>query len=150
MDSQVTEKKKVGAGVGVMIMRDEKVLLGKRNPDHKKAGSNLCGEGTWTMPGGSIEYGESFEEAGIREVFEETGLRLEKIKVICINNDKNEHAHFVTVGLFSDEFEEEPSATAPDEITEWKWFDLDNLPTPLYFPSVKILENYKQGKFYIA
>ena len=37
----------------------------------------------------------------------------------------------------------------PDEIIEWRWFDLDNLPEKVYFPSKKILENYKQGKFYI-
>jgi len=30
----------------------------------------------------------------------------------------------------------------PDEITEWKWFDLNNLPSPLYFPSERIIKNY--------
>jgi hypothetical protein len=38
----------------------------------------------------------------------------------------------------------------PDEITEWQWFDLNNLPSPLYFPSAKVLENYKTQKFYIS
>jgi len=38
----------------------------------------------------------------------------------------------------------------PDEITEWKWFDLDDLPDPLYFPSEKVLNNYSENMFYIS
>jgi 8-oxo-dGTP diphosphatase len=141
--------KKVGVGFGVMIIRDGKVLFGKRHSDPEKADSELHGEGTWTMPGGKLEYGESFEEGAIREVQEETGLQLNDMKVFCVNNDKNEFAHFVTIGLFSDNFDGEPKVMEPDEIVEWKWFDLNSLPTPIYFPSAKILENYKKGSFYI-
>ena len=143
-------KKKVGAGFGVMIMKDGRVLLGRRHSDPEKADSELHGEGTWTMPGGKLEYGESFEDGAKREVREETNLLLKDVKVICVNNDKNEFAHFVTVGLFSDNFSGEPRVMEPDEIVEWKWFDLDNLPTPMYFPSVKVAENYKKKLFYIT
>lgn len=143
------EKKKVGAGFGVMILRDGKVLLGRRHDDPEKASSALRGEGTWTMPGGKLEFGESFEEGARREVKEETGLEINELKVICLHNNKNEHAHFVTVGLFSDSFDGEPQVMEPDEIVEWRWFELDNLPDPMYFPSANILENYRQGRFYI-
>ena len=69
------EVKQIRAGCGVMIFNDEhKLLLGLRNNDKEKADSELHEEGTWTMPGGNIEYGESFEEAGIREAKEETNL----------------------------------------------------------------------------
>jgi len=37
----------------------------------------------------------------------------------------------------------------PDEITEWQWFGLDELPAPLFPPSAKIVENYKKKKFYL-
>jgi len=144
------EKKKVGAGLGVLILKDNKILLGKRHTDSNKADSELHGEGTWTMPGGKLEFGESFEEGARREVFEETGLELKKIEVICVNNDKNDYAHFITVGLFSDDFIGEPRVMEPDEITEWQWFGLDNLPSQMYFPSVNVLENYKKGLFYIS
>jgi 8-oxo-dGTP diphosphatase len=143
------QKKKVGVGFGVMMLRNGKVLLGRRHVDPTKADSELHGEGTWTMPGGKLEYGESFEEGAIREVKEETGMILKSSEVICVNNDKNEHAHFVTIGIFSEDFEGEPVVMEPDEITEWKWFDLSNVPSPLFFPSERVLENYKQGKFYI-
>lgn len=142
-------KKKVGVGFGVIIVRDGKVLLGKRHSDSEKADSELHGEGTWTMPGGKLEYGESFENGARREVQEETGLQLKEAKVICVNNDKNEFAHFITIGLFSDNFSGEPKVMEPNEIVEWKWFYLDNLPTPMYFPSAKVVENYRKGLFYI-
>ncbi len=142
-------KKKVGVGFGVIIVRDGNVLLGKRHSDSEKADSELHGEGTWTMPGGKLEYGESFENGARREVQEETGLQLKEAKVICVNNDKNEFAHFITIGLFSDNFSGEPKVMEPNEIVEWKWFYLDNLPTPMYFPSAKVVENYRKGLFYI-
>ena len=37
----------------------------------------------------------------------------------------------------------------PDEITEWHWFDLDDLPSPLYFPSARILENFELNRIYV-
>lgn len=143
------EKKKVGVGFGVMLLKNGKILLGKRHEDPEKADSELHGCGTWTMPGGKLEYGESFEEGAIREIKEETDINLNSSKVLCINNDKNKHAHFITIGLFSEDFDGEPKVMEPDEITEWQWFDLNNLPTPLFFPSAKVLENYKQNKFYL-
>jgi len=142
-------KPKVGVGFGVMITKDGKVLLGKRHSDPEKADSELHGEGTWTMPGGKLEYGESFEDGAKREVQEETGLQLKEAKVICVNNDKNEFAHFITIGLLSDNFSGEPKVMEPDEIVEWGWFGLDNLPAPMYFPSAKVVENYKKNLFYI-
>ena len=145
----MSEKKRVGAGFGVMLLRDNKVLLGRRHVDPEKADSLLHGAGTWTMPGGKFEFGESFEDGARRELMEETGIILEKVKVICVNNNKVDDAHFVTVGFFSEYFDGEPRVMEPDEITEWHWFDLDNLPTPLFFPSERILENYKLNRIYV-
>jgi 8-oxo-dGTP diphosphatase len=144
-----SDKKKVGAGFGVMLLRDGRVLLGRRHDDPEKADSLLHGAGTWTMPGGKFEFGESFEDGAKRELMEETGIVLGRVKVICVNNDKVEDAHFVTVGFFSEYFDGEPVVMEPDEITEWHWFDLDDLPSPLFFPSERILENYMENKLYI-
>jgi len=144
------EKKKVGVGFGIMILKDGKVLLGKRHDDPEKASSLLNGAGTWTMPGGKLNFGETFEEGAKREASEETGILLNKVNVICVNQDITKTAHFITISLFSDAFSREPKVMEPDEITEWRWFDLNNLPSPIYFPSAKVLENYKQKKFYIS
>lgn len=143
------ETKKVGVGFGVMLLKNRKILLGKRNIDPEKADSELGGEGTWTMPGGKLEWGESFEEGAAREVKEETGIDLGEVKVICVNNDKNEKAHFVTIGLFSTDFSGEAKVMEPDEITEWKWFTSKELPKNIFPPSKKLLENYKSKKFYL-
>jgi 8-oxo-dGTP diphosphatase len=145
------ESKKIGTGFGVMILRDNKVLLGQRHTDPAKADSELQGEGTWTMPGGKLHYGESFEEGAKREVFEETGLDISvnDLQVISLTNDIGTHAHFVTIGLLlKSAVLGEAKVMEPDEITQWKWFDLDNLPSPLFFPSKKILDNYEAGEFY--
>ena len=143
------EKKKVGAGFGIMILKNRKILLGRRHDDAKKADSALRGEGTWTMPGGKLEFGEEFEDGAKREVFEETGMILKNAKVICVNNDKNEYAHFITIGILSTEIEGEPKVMEPDEITEWRWFASHELPKNIFPPSKNILENFKTKKFYI-
>jgi 8-oxo-dGTP diphosphatase len=143
------QTKKVGAGFGVLMIKDNKILLGKRHEDPEKASSLLNGAGCWTMPGGKLDFGESFEDGAKREVKEETGITLNDVDVICVNNDMVETAHFITIGLISEDFEGEPKVMEPDEITEWQWFSIDNLPSPMYFPSAKVLENYKANKFYI-
>lgn len=148
-DNKMSEpNKKMGVGIGIMILKDGKVLLGKRNEDPEKADSLLHGEGTWTLPGGKLEFGESFEQGAKREIEEETGLKANKLEVICVTNDIVSDAHFVTVGLLCTEFEGEPAATEPDEIVEWKWFMLNQLPSPVFSPSEKIIKNYMEKKFY--
>jgi len=143
------QKPKMGIGFGVMLLKNRKILLGKRHENKKKADSELRGEGTWTMPGGKLEYQETFEEGAFREVMEETGIKLKNIKILCVNNDKNKHAHFVTIGMISTDFEGYPQVMEPDEITEWKWFASKDLPKNIFPPSKKVLENFKLKRFYI-
>ena len=68
------QKLRVGVGFGIAVVRDGKVLLGRRHEDPAKADSEMHGEGTWTMPGGKLEFGETFEAGAARELAEETGL----------------------------------------------------------------------------
>ena len=144
------ENKKMGNGFGVLVTKDNKVLLGQRHVDPAKADSVLHGEGTWTFPGGKLHFGESFEEGAQRELLEETGMsvQIEDLKVISLTNDIVPDAHFVTVGLLCEKFVGGPQVMEPDEITKWEWFDLNNLPTPIFKPSLKLLKNYQDGVFY--
>ena len=144
-----SEKKRVGAGFGIILEKDGKILLGKRHPDPDKADSAFRSAGEWTLPGGKLEWGESFENGAIREVREETGIAIKNPQVISVHNCKNEHAHFVTVGLLTHEWSGEESVMEPNEITQWQWFDLKKLPEPIYFPSREVIENYLAKKFYI-
>ncbi len=149
-EEKLKEKKKVGAGFGIIILNKEgKILLGKRHPDPDKADSAFRSAGEWSLPGGKLDWGETFEEGAIREVKEETGLDIKNPKVISVHNCKNEHAHFMTVGLVAEEYSGEPQVMEPDEMTEWAWYSFDALPQPRYFPSFLVIDNYLQKQFYI-
>jgi len=143
-----SEKGVSGVGVGIMLLRSGKVLLGLRHSDAKKADSALHGEGTWTMPGGKLHFLEDLEECAKREVKEETGIEVEGLKLISITQEMVEDAHFITVGFLCESFEGEAQVMEPDEIMEWKWFDLDALPENMFKPSAKIVKNYIAGKIY--
>lgn len=131
-----------------MILRDGCVLLGLRNTDPAKADSELHGEGTWTMPGGKIRMGDTFEQTAARELTEETGLMGRSFKVFSVSNDVVPDAHYITVGVLCDDFAGEPKAMEPDEITEWRWFPLDALPANMFPPSRKMTERYLAKEFH--
>jgi len=68
-------QKKVLAGVPVIIQNSKKeILLGKRS-------KNTLYPLVWGLPGGLIEYGETFKQAAKREIKEEMGVTIEIIKV---------------------------------------------------------------------
>ena len=134
-----------------MVFNPEgKLLLGLRNSDPEKADSEMHEEGTWTMPGGNIEYGETFEEAGTREAKEETGMDVKDLEVICVQTDKNEYAHYISVGMIAKSYEGNPVAMEPDEIVKWEWFDLNNLPKNIFSASRKTIDCYLNKKFYMG
>ncbi len=140
----------VRAGVGVMILRDGKILLGKRHEDPEKADSMLHGEGTWTFPGGKADFQESLPGTASREVKEETDIDIDPsdLKLFSVTNDRVPDRHFVTIGFLTKKFRGEPRVMEPDEITEWKWFPLDGLPEKVFPPSRKMVQNYLSGDVY--
>jgi 8-oxo-dGTP diphosphatase len=146
MENQI--KPKPGVGFGIMLMKDGKVLLGKRHDDPEKASSLLHGEGTWTMPGGKLHFQENIKEGAARETLEETGIRVNNLEMISISNDIVPDNHFVTCGFLCTDFDGEAKVMEPDEITKWEWFDINNLPSPIFPPSGKIVKNYLDKIFY--
>lgn len=139
---------KPGVGVGVMVLDGNKILLGLRNPNKEKACSELQGQGTWTMPGGKVEFMEKLVDAAIRELKEETDLDATKLELLCISDDMTNTAHYVTVGFIVKEYSGVVRTMEHETILEWKWFDLDDLPKNLYKPSEKCILKYKQGIIY--
>ena len=140
----------IGAGCGVIILNPKgQILMGKRNEDEKLADSEMHEEGTWTLPGGNIEYGENFYEAGIREAKEETNLDVSDLEVFCVQTDLNEYAHYVSVGMIARKYSGEIRVNEPDEITEWRWFDIDKIPKKIFSASKKTIDCFLQKKFYI-
>ncbi|MEK7181468.1 MAG: NUDIX domain-containing protein [Patescibacteria group bacterium] len=141
---------KVGVGVGVALIKDGKVLMGRRHEDPEKADSLLHGEGTWTVPGGKLDFGETIADGACRETLEETSIKLDPkdLKLASVGNERVADAHFVTIGFVCENFYGEPKVMEPDEITEWRWFDLKDLPSPMFPPAEKLLKNCLAGKIY--
>ena len=134
--------KNPGCTADIIIERKGSILLVKRKHEPFKD--------MWALPGGYLEYGEeTIEQTCIRETKEETDIDIRNPQVISIHNCKNEHAHFMTAGLIAHEWAGEAKVMEPDEIIKWEWFDLNNLPSPRYFPSFEVIENYTKGQFYI-
>ncbi len=135
-------------GIGVMLLKENKILLGKRNDNPEKASSELKGEGTWTMPGGKIHFGEKWQDAAEREVKEETGIVInkERLSIIRVNNDIIPNKHFVTICIQSKDFQGEAQVLEPEEITEWGWFELSNLPSNIYVPSKKAIDEFLKSQ----
>jgi 8-oxo-dGTP diphosphatase len=126
-------------GIGVMIFKDGKVLLGKRKGSH--------GAGEYAWPGGHMEYMESFEGCAKREVQEEAGIEIENIRFLRLLNLK-EYApkHYVDIGLIADWKSGEPQIMEPDKIESWSWCDIEALPEPLFGALPTYFEAYKTGK----
>lgn len=127
-------------GVGVLVQKDGKFLLGRRVGKH--------GHNTWSVPGGFLEYGEEFAECAKREVLEETGIKIKNIRFYTVVNNifHDENSHSITIFMFSDWASGEPKITEPDKFVDIGWFDFNNLPEPLFLP-VKQLKKAKPELF---
>lgn len=113
-------------GVGVCIIKNNKVLLGKRKNSH--------GHGTWAFPGGHLEFGETPEQCATRELQEECGIKIVNMRRGPYTNDffKKESRHFITIYIIADYKSGEPKLLEPDRCEGWEWFEWDNLPKPLF------------------
>jgi len=115
-------------GVGVIVMRDGLVLLGQRTGSH--------GAGTWALPGGHLEFGESIEECARREVLEEAGLELRQVSLGPYTSDvfHSEGKHYLTLFVVSLGATGEPKVLEPGKCARWGWFRWSALPEPLFPP----------------
>ena len=125
----------VRVGVGVWIFNpDGQVLLGRRLAVH--------GHGTWGLPGGKMEFGETPIKTAIREVKEETGLDISEqyVSEFAFTNDVFNDRHYITIHCFVNNVVGTPQALEMKKCVYWKWCDMNNLPKPLFLPVQHILE----------
>jgi len=121
------EPRQIHVGVAALIFRDGKILLGRRLGSH--------GAGTWAPPGCHVEFGEEPEDAVQREVEEETGMVVERLvpyKIPYANTHFPEDGRQSLTLFYAVWCEGDPEVREPTKCAEWKWFDLDNLPSPLF------------------
>ena len=141
----MSEHKYPRVGVGVMIQNDNgEVLLGLRKGSH--------GAGEWSFPGGHLEFGETVFECAKRETKEETGLEVNKFKLISVYDElryiKTDDKHFLGLGVKADYEEGVAQELEPDKCEEWRWFSLDSLPGKMLANTKGIINNFKAGKIY--
>jgi 8-oxo-dGTP diphosphatase len=95
------------------------------------------GSGTWAVPGGHLEGGETFEEGAIREVEEETGITLEYADFWLVENVFYPDQHCVTIFMVAQLPHDqngryvEAVNREPDKCEGWEWFPWDDLSEPL-------------------
>ena len=130
-------------GVGVLVLKDGKVLLGKRLGSH---GTNEYGG-----PGGHLEYGETIEQAALREIAEECGIKVKNLRMLCVSDLLTYFPkHYVDVGFVANWESGEPKVLEPHKLESWKWYDMDNMPSRLFGCMTAYVESYKTGKSYFT
>jgi len=115
------------SAVGAIVIRDDEVLLVKRN--------NPPGQGLWSIPGGCVELGETLQEAAEREIQEETGIIIRAKKpvytfdVIERDDQGRTRFHYVIVDLLADYVSGKPNPRS--DASEARWVtscELEGLP----------------------
>ena len=99
----------------------------------------------WALPGGFVDYGESYEEAAMREAKEETGLTVELIRQFHTysNPDRDARQHTAST-VFIARAKGKP--VGADDALQAKTFNRDNLP-PLVFDHAQIIDDYFNEKY---
>jgi len=135
---------KPGVGLGVIIVNSEgKVLIQKRTGSHAQK---------YSIPGGGLEMGETFEAGAIREIQEEVGIEIKNPKVIAVSNNletyREEGVHYISVFLLAGSFEGEPQIMEPEKCAELLWCDPHDLPQPHFDASRLGIQCYLDGTFF--
>lgn len=112
-------------GVGTCLLKDDTILIIQRGNEPDK--------GLWSIPGGMIGYGERADVAAIREVEEETGLKVLELeyvadivnKIIYDDREKLKY-HFIIIDYVSTKFK--GVAHAEDDAVDLKWCKFNELP----------------------
>lgn len=124
-DSNPLQQPRVGCGA-VIQRADGAVLLVKRGRQPE--------QGHWGLPGGKVDWMEKLEDAVVREVLEETGLRVAVERLLCVVDHFEPvlQQHWVAPVYLARTLEgDQATRLEPEAILALDWFALDALPVPL-------------------
>ncbi|MGB0934949.1 MAG: nucleotide triphosphate diphosphatase NUDT15 [Alphaproteobacteria bacterium] len=115
-------------GVGTFIYNEKgQILLGHRIAGHDSD--------TWTLVGGHLEFGESFEDCSRRETLEETGIKLYQPQLMTCVNDLHAESgqHFVSIFMKAKIKSGIARPLEPHKYDAWKWYFPDEFPENVFF-----------------
>lgn len=138
-------RKKIGhdaifmPAVGAIIYQDGKILLQKRQDNEK-----------WAIHGGAIELGESCLQALERELKEEINIKPIQPKLFGVyagedfyNEYSNGDKIYELLTVFWVESYEGNLQEDNEEVTELKWFSIENLPGEIHAPNIPVMKDLK-------
>ncbi len=135
MDNSYPEMPKVA--VGAVVFKNERVLLVRRGQPPS--------EDLWAIPGGSVEIGETLQEAAEREILEETGIYIRAGEPVftfdAIDRDRagKIRFHYVIVDLAADYVRGDPKAG--DDAADARWISAQEINTlQVSAPTLKLLQ----------
>jgi 8-oxo-dGTP diphosphatase len=125
-------------GVGVLIFRNNKILLSKRLKEY--------GYGQLALPGGHVEWQETLIDCAKREVLEETGLQLKRVvNTQMYTEEISEGKHYVTFYLIAKcPKNQDPQQTEPTKHEPWNWYDPWKLPNHTWAPTKRLMKRIKE------
>ena len=113
--------KKYG-GVLLICTTTNRFLLGQR----RKNGSF---PNTWSLFGGKIENGETELDGVKRELYEETNIKSDNIKYVLFETQwEMGYPYHFFIGVCNQEYD----CSLNEENQDWGWFDINDLPKPLF------------------
>jgi ADP-ribose pyrophosphatase YjhB (NUDIX family) len=122
----------------IELEEDKLILINRKNPPYG-----------WALPGGFVNYGESLEEAAIREAKEETSLDVELIKQFHTYSQPNRDPRLHTISTVYIARPKYPNQQVPKASSDAKnisIFSLSELPKDLAFDHREILNDYIKFK----
>jgi len=121
-------------GVGIILIRGNKILLGQRKGPRSP--------GFYGLPGGFLEKNESFEDGAKREIVEETGLKDVSLYPIFLISGISDSIQFVDIVFYGIHKNGEPTVRETNRVEKWEWFSISELPSPLYKPTILALKSF--------